>query len=422
MSVRKRSWKSKGETKTAWVVDYCDQRGRRHIKTFARRHNADAFHSKVAVDVSAGIHTPDRESITVAAAGELWMRDRGAAGLERTTLMNYRVYLDRHITPAIGTARLSQLTVPAARAFEDRLRAQHSPTLVRAILGALGAIIADAQERGLVAQNVVRSLRSRRRTARQGLAHREAPQGQAQDRHRHPGAGRDARHHRWRRHARGRDRWRPLLLTLIFTGLRACELRGLRWSDIDLKRGELHVRQRADPLQQDRAAEVGGGRAHGAAAADGGERVARVEARLPERRAWSGVPRPPWMRTSTASIIVEQGFDPAQIAAGVVNRDGKAKYTGLHSLRHFYASWCINRRVDGGLELPLKVVQARLGHASIQMTADTYGHLFPRGDDGSELAAAERHRRCNSNQATLRRLASREERGRRSAPRRRVDA
>jgi integrase len=41
-------------------------------------------------------------------------------------------------------------------------------------------------------------------------------------------------------------------------------------------------------------------------------------------------------------------------------------------------------------ELPLKLVQTRLGHASIQMTADTYGHLFPRGDDGSELAAAER--------------------------------
>jgi len=56
----------------------------------------------------------------------------------------------------------------------------------------------------------------------------------------------------------------------------------------------------------------------------------------------------------------------------------------------FYASWCINRKVDGGLELPLKVVQARLGHASIQMTADTYGHLFPRSDDGAELAMAEK--------------------------------
>jgi integrase len=37
-----------------------------------------------------------------------------------------------------------------------------------------------------------------------------------------------------------------------------------------------------------------------------------------------------------------------------------------------------------------RVVQARLGHASIQMTADRYGHLFPRDDDGVELAAAER--------------------------------
>jgi integrase len=72
----------------------------------------------------------------------------------------------------------------------------------------------------------------------------------------------------------------------------------------------------------------------------------------------------------------------------VVNGDGAAKYKGLHSLRHFYASWCINRRIDGGLELPLKVVQARLGHASIKMTADTYGHLFPSGDDGAELTAA----------------------------------
>src|SRR5262249_41907456 len=88
--------------------------------------------------------------------------------------------------------------------------------------------------------------------------------------------------------------------------------------------------------------------------------------------------------------IAQRGLIPANLAAGLTTRGGKAKYPGLHSLRHFYASWCINRRVDGGLELPLKVVQARLGHASIQMTADRYGHLFPRGDDGAEMAAAEK--------------------------------
>src|SRR5271166_3247404 len=41
-------------------------------------------------------------------------------------------------------------------------------------------------------------------------------------------------------------RWRPLLLTAIFTGLRASELRGLRWEDVDFEKRELHVRQRAD--------------------------------------------------------------------------------------------------------------------------------------------------------------------------------
>jgi integrase len=51
--------------------------------------------------------------------------------------------------------------------------------------------------------------------------------------------------------------------------------------------------------------------------------------------------------------------------------------------------WCINRRQDGSLELPPKMVQERLGHSSIIMTMDVYGHLFPRTDDADELAAAE---------------------------------
>jgi integrase len=34
------------------------------------------------------------------------------------------------------------------------------------------------------------------------------------------------------------------------------------------------------------------------------------------------------------------------------------------------------------------MVQQRMGHASIVITMEVYGHLFPRGDDGAELAAA----------------------------------
>ena len=61
----------------------------------------------------------------------------------------------------------------------------------------------------------------------------------------------------------------------------------------------------------------------------------------------------------------------------------------MHALRHFYASWLINREEDGGQALPPKVVQERLGHASITMTYDRYGHLFPRGDDAAKIDAAE---------------------------------
>jgi integrase len=67
-----------------------------------------------------------------------------------------------------------------------------------------------------------------------------------------------------------------------------------------------------------------------------------------------------------------------------------AKYTGLHALRHFFCSWCAARKEDGGLGLPLKTVQARMGHSTLAMTADRYGHLFPSQDDAEVLAAGER--------------------------------
>jgi len=52
MSVRKRKWvTSKGEAKEAWIVDYADQDGDRHIQTFERKKDADARHAEVKVDM-----------------------------------------------------------------------------------------------------------------------------------------------------------------------------------------------------------------------------------------------------------------------------------------------------------------------------------------------------------------------------------
>ena len=59
MSVRRRIWRGpSGESKEAWVVDYVDQHGERHIKTFTKKHDADAHHAIVGVAVRSG--TPYR--------------------------------------------------------------------------------------------------------------------------------------------------------------------------------------------------------------------------------------------------------------------------------------------------------------------------------------------------------------------------
>ena len=383
MSVRKRIWKGpRGEPKEAWVVDYVDQHGDRHLKTFPTKREADAHHAIVGVAVRAGMHTADSKSVTVAKAAELWLESCEAAGLERTSTVAYRQVADLHITPILGGLRLSQLTVPLVRGFEDRLRRDgRSPAMVRRARRLLGAILADAQERGLVAQNVVYSLRKNRH------ARRTDGNGKLK-------VGVDIPSPTEMRAIVGKldtaaGRHGPVLLTAIFTGLRASELRGLLWPDVDLRKGELHVHQRADRYNK-----------FGKPKSEAGERTVPLppmlvaalrKHRLASSKGELGLVFPNSKGgVDLRASIVSQGFHPAQIAAGVVDQHGGPKYKGLHTLRHFYASWCINRRVDGGLELPLKLVQTRLGHASIQMTADTYGHLFPRCDDGSELAAAER--------------------------------
>ena len=58
-----------GETKEAWIVDYFDQDGDRHIETFDKKKDADKrYHAKVKVEVKKGIHTAPSKSLTVSEA------------------------------------------------------------------------------------------------------------------------------------------------------------------------------------------------------------------------------------------------------------------------------------------------------------------------------------------------------------------
>ena len=391
MSVRKRSWTTRsGEQKEAWIVDYTDQEGDRHIETFAKKKDADAYHDTVRVDVRQGVHTAPNKSIDVAEAADDWLTFVKLEGVEQSTLAQYQQHR-KHICDRIGREKLTKLTTPRINAFRDDLLATMSRAMAKKVLTSLKSLLRDAKRRGKVAQNVALdvSISADKRAKKKLKVGVDIPTPDEIKSIIHAATGKR----------------RPILLTAIFTGLRSSELRGLRWQDVDLKKGELHVRQRADRYN-----------VIGNPKSESGDRTIPLgplvlntlkEWKLACPKGKGGLVFPNGKGTlENHGNIVKCILWPVQVAAGVTvpvegakgkpvhDKDGKpvvqAKYTGTHALRHFYASWCINRKKDGGLELPMKVIQERLGHSSIVMTSDTYGHLFPRGDDGSEIAEAER--------------------------------
>jgi integrase len=111
MAVRKRAWTTrKGEQKTAWVVDYRDQSGKRHIETFDRKKRAVTRAAEVSVNIKRGTHVAPSESITVAEAAQGWLKDVVARGREEGTLHQYRQHVRTHIVPRIGRIKLAKLT------------------------------------------------------------------------------------------------------------------------------------------------------------------------------------------------------------------------------------------------------------------------------------------------------------------------
>jgi hypothetical protein len=162
MSVRKRTWKNAaGEAQEAWVVDYVDGQGKRHIETFAKKKDADARHAVVKVDVSKGTHTPANRSITVAQAANDWIAYIELEGRERATVAQYRIHVVHHIVPRIGAEKLATLTAPRINAFRDELVRDLSRVMAKKVLVSLKSLLKDAQRRGNVAQNVAQGSRSR---------------------------------------------------------------------------------------------------------------------------------------------------------------------------------------------------------------------------------------------------------------------
>lgn len=372
-SIRKREWVSpKGDQKSAWVVDYTDQHGKRHLKTFDRKKDAEAWRTDTAHEVRRGTHTADSVSITVTEAGERWIDQAGADELEASTIAQYRQHLDLHIKPFLGDEKLSRLTGPRVRDFKLDLRKNgRSDSMVSKVVVSLGSIISDALEAGLVAQNVVRdgSTRKRRRNKSKGRHKTKVEIPTLKEINAFIN--------------NAEDRWRPLIITAIFTGLRASELRGLTWGAVDLSAKVISVRQRADRWNEIGPPKSGAGYRDVPLAPMVVNALREWKLACPKGDLSLVFPNGAG-NVEALSNIDHRGFGPLQLKCGAWRETDKKdddgnpvrrrKY-GLHALRHAAASLFI----DQGFQP--KRVQVIMGHAGIQMTFDTYGHLFPKPAD-----------------------------------------
>jgi integrase len=294
-------------------------------------------------------------------AGALWLKRCHEKALERMTTKGYEEHCNLHIYPFIGGKKLSELTVPAVNAFADQLRdAGRSAEMIRRVVRSLGAIFREARRRGLSNVDPTAGLEL-------DLPERDDPRPVAPTKAELQAVI-----------ASAPDRWRPLILVAIFCGLRASELRGLRWSDIDIDGRQIKVAQRADASHK-----IG---------------------KLKSKSAYRSTPLPPMVlnalrewrlvcpkgdfglvfpngsgKVESHANIIEHGFGPIQVAAGVVNSIGGAKY-GMHALRHACASLWIENGMNP------KRIQKLMGHSTIQMTYDVYGHLFADAE-GDQKAA-----------------------------------
>jgi len=333
-----------------------------------------------------------------------WLEDTVKDSLKPLTYVAYKHLVDKHIVPAIGKVPLARLEPQHVRRLQKTMAAKGlSAATIHGMRTALSAALSQAERDGLVVRNVVRLVTAPRAddTEPRVLQPEES-------------AGLlDA--------ARG-DEFEHLFTTMLATGLRPAEARGLRWSDVQLAAPALKVRQQivelqAGPIDRTRRCEATTHRGRRCMKSPiAGQPLCALHSGRPKRRE-AAEPKSRHGRRDVALIPLAISALQAQrrrvaelrLRAGSLWRDHDLVFPGAfgepllsrtvqdhfariaaragvadatpHTLRHSTGTYLLAAGV------PDRVVQAILGHGSAAMTRH-YEHVLPAmlTDAGTRLA------------------------------------
>jgi integrase len=325
--------------------------GRRLTKSFRTRAEAKAWR----VDAQAGLRRGTLRAgyTTLLEAAETWLfgaatgavRNRSGDVYKPSVVRSYDSALRLRVLPALGARRLTDIERADLQALVDRLvTAGDGPSTVRNALLPLRAIYRRALARGDVAVNPTTGLEL---PAVRGTRDRVASPDEA------------------KQLLAALERDRALWATAMLAGLRRGELRALTWDTVDFERGVIRVAaswdRKAGPVAPKSRA---GRRAVPMASV---VRVHLAEHRLQTGRAHGLV----FGRTADAP------FDPSTVVDRARKAWARAGLTsiGLHECRHTFASLMIAAGVNA------KALATFMGHASITITLDRYGHQMPGNEE-----------------------------------------
>jgi integrase len=299
------------------------------------------------------------ERLLVSQFMETWL-ETAKHRLKASAYRRYRTNLRVHILPALGRVSLAKLTAQQVQhLYTQKLNAGLSASTVLNIHTVLHSALNDATRMGLVQRNVADIVQKprRRRTKQKTLS--------------------EAGVRTFLSAIRG-DRLEALYILALSTGLREGELLGLSWSDVDLERGMLQVRQSLQEsdgskryvLDEPKTSHSRRRVALSKRAIDALDRHRECQAIERETcgQKWDGA------YDLVFPNLVGRPIHPSHLRARqfprVLERAGLPSIR-FHDLRHTAATLLLKQGVNP------KIVSGMLGHANISITLDTYSHVIP---------------------------------------------
>ncbi len=339
-----------------WYV-FITHKGKRKAKKIGDRKTAEEVARRVRAKLAAGTFALEQQGPTLKEQAERWLATYARVHCEESTVENYELALRKHILPVLGQKRLRDITRQDLQTLvADKVNAGLSRPYIRGIIAPLRELLNHAVEDALIDRNPALRLArfSRKAEAQKAriytLTAEEAAQLLESAKQHYP-------------------RWHPLLLAALRTGMREGELLGLEWDQIDFDRGYIQV-DRSLSRRKVVLPKSGRIRRIPLSPALSEALLALKEVRMVEA-SYRGQPLPPIVFCTRNG----RHLDPGTVLDALrrcLERAGLRRIR-FHDLRHTFATQLIASGT------PLAYVRDLLGHSSIQITVDVYGHLCPSG-------------------------------------------